>query len=431
MMWKLRVLLLLSTTSYYICWGFSYDASHQEVRFRTQTTGTKPLVVSTLRMVGDEAGDGDDWYSDFDPSTDYTGGRYGKDPSSRPSNRRFWDNDRQGNRSSSSRDGYLRDTSRDNSNVDEKAVGDLIRQRSEARRDGNFKLADLLRDVLLDDHGVRVFDRDRLWRSGCSRSGSGMPGRRKGPVDFGPKGHDYEMSPLAKSVESDLSLDQINAMLAERLQHKLGRQFGEADKIQQTLIEHGVYIHDGRKEWRADGISMFSTGGTYQEAPTSSLSDDDINLRDEITKLVAKRSQLRKVRDYDEADRIQDVLRKQYGVLLNDKRLEWTVVDVAEKKQVLHQPAGDDPKMYDDAAEEDNESYVDDETMEDDDIAEVNCASLEDELAEESDHKDQLESDSTLTTLTVVQLKTKLKEAGLPVSGRKADLIERLMADGH
>ena len=39
-------------------------------------------------------------------------------------------------------------------------------------------------------------------------------------------------------------------------------------------------------------------------------------------------------------------------------------------------------------------------------------------------------SDVPLSKLTVVQLKEKLREAGMPVSGRKAELIERLGGAG-
>ena len=35
--------------------------------------------------------------------------------------------------------------------------------------------------------------------------------------------------------------------------------------------------------------------------------------------------------------------------------------------------------------------------------------------------------ESALSTLTVPELKEKLREAGLPVSGRKSELIERLL----
>ena len=81
--------------------------------------------------------------------------------------------------------GYERDTSMDNSNIDVGAVEGLIADRSQARRVGDFDRADALRDQLLQDFGVQVWDRDRVWRSGCSASGSGRPPQRGGGDRFG------------------------------------------------------------------------------------------------------------------------------------------------------------------------------------------------------------------------------------------------------
>ena len=53
---------------------------------------------------------------------------------------------------------------------------------------------------------------------------------------------------------SNLQDDEIHALLAERLQAKLSRDFNTADGIQAELIENGVYVHDGFKQWRADGV---------------------------------------------------------------------------------------------------------------------------------------------------------------------------------
>ena len=53
----------------------------------------------------------------------------------------------------------------------------------------------------------------------------------------------------------------------------------------------------------------------------------------------------------------------------------------------------------------------------DDEVADPEGASLED---------DKPSDDSDFSSMTVVQLKELLKEAGKPVSGKKADLISRL-----
>jgi cysteinyl-tRNA synthetase len=46
---------------------------------------------------------------------------------------------------------------------------------------------------------------------------------------------------------------EIHELIAERLQCKMSRDFNTADAIQADLIAAGVYVHDGLKEWRADG----------------------------------------------------------------------------------------------------------------------------------------------------------------------------------
>lgn len=68
---------------------------------------------------------------------------------------------------------YERDYDADSSNVDEAAVDDLISERLQARKTGQFETADAIRDQLLEQHGVRVLDKERMWRTGCSASGSG------------------------------------------------------------------------------------------------------------------------------------------------------------------------------------------------------------------------------------------------------------------
>lgn len=105
---------------------------------------------------------------------------------------------------------YERDYDADNSRVDEDAINQLIAERSRARRQRQFEEADAIRDELLEQHGVRLLDREKVWRSGCSSSGSGKQwgrngnrdatgrgggreqGRERGPrrpvQDFGPNG---------------------------------------------------------------------------------------------------------------------------------------------------------------------------------------------------------------------------------------------------
>ena len=83
---------------------------------------------------------------------------------------------------------YVRDTESDSSNVDLETVDRLLSDRLQARKTGDFPSADAIRDQLLDTHGVTVWDKEGVWRTGASRSGSGM--RRPGGGRGGERGKD-------------------------------------------------------------------------------------------------------------------------------------------------------------------------------------------------------------------------------------------------
>ena len=50
-----------------------------------------------------------------------------------------------------------------------------------------------------------------------------------------------------------MAVDEIDALLAERLQCKFRRDFQRADALQEELFSMGVRVHDGLKLWRDDG----------------------------------------------------------------------------------------------------------------------------------------------------------------------------------
>ena len=330
------------------------------------TTGTS-LQSSTDK----KADDYDDWYSDFDPSKF-------DEPASAPAPSRFDDvprrdsgGDRGGSRGAPSRGGgggygggagsgghdYSRDTNADNSNVNLDQVNAMIADRLEARKTGRFGDADAIRDQLLDDHGVSVWDKDKQWRSGSSRSGSGknFGGRqdsrggrdggrdsRGGPRkqrDFGPNGHDYEISPGAGPNTSSLSETEIHRMIAERLQFKMVRDFREADAIQGEFEKFGISVHDGRKEWRADGERFGGGDGDRGGRPgreagsradrfrpyEKSEHSEETNDLEQIMHLIEERTEAKKARAFQDADEIQDELRKNFNVEVNDKTRQWSV----------------------------------------------------------------------------------------------------------
>ena len=288
---------------------------------------TRPTAVVFSSQ--EESDDYDDWYADFDPSEYESLDNYSKNQG----------NGYGGNNDRSADHDYTRDTSIDNSNVDLNTVNYLIGERLQLRKTGRFDQADAIRDELMEQHGVMVRDKERVWRSGCSASGSGQrwsPGgnRKRGgnnkwnnnrnnrQTDFGPNGHDYNMARGAGPITSSLSEEEIHGLLAERLACKLDRDFRNADMIQEELLEAGVVINDKRKEWRADGGSFDEyTSRKYNKSPHSASTGDI----EEIQALIVERAKAKSERLYNKADAIRDDLFDRFDVTIDDKRLEWSV----------------------------------------------------------------------------------------------------------
>lgn len=341
---------------------------------------SKPIIPS-IRIQGTND---DDWYADFDPSAfDDIDTNVGTSRAAVSRNSNISSGPSRGGKRSGGGHDYERDTSVDNSNVNLEQVNALIAERLEARKTGRFDDADEIRDKLLDEHGVSVWDKDKQWRSGSSRSGSGSKlgavlkdraggrdsrGGRDGrpdrdfrggrdsradrdsrggrdsrsgdrkPRDFGPNGHDYQLAPNAGPNASSLSESEIHRRIAERLRSKMSRNFSHADAIQDEFEKFGVYVHDGRKEWRADGERFGSDserGGKpgrepgsrmdrirpYVQSPHSEQTDDLA----QIEELLNERLAAKKARAFDDADAIQGELRRNFNVEINDKTREWSV----------------------------------------------------------------------------------------------------------
>lgn len=333
-------------------------------------------VRVSLKM--SDSGNDNDWFSDYDPSQYDTfngyddadlyggggGGGGGGGQRSRGGNSRGAGRGGRGGGRGGSGGGhdYVRDTSRDESNVDEATVNRLLSERVDAKRSRDFDTADAIRDQLMSEYSVGVFDRERTWRTGCSPSGSGMGGRRGGPQfgqdrngrdrrggrgndrrprkDFGPNGHDYSPSEDMGSITSELSEPEIHGLLAERLEAKMSRRFDVADRIQADLISAGVFVHDGLKEWRADGVAFgdIASGGRGPGRTAGSRNDRnrpyaksihsesvDGTSDDLITGLVNERLKFKEVRDFEKADAVREGLRSKFNVIVDDRLREWSV----------------------------------------------------------------------------------------------------------
>lgn len=143
--------------------------------------------------------------------------------------------------------------------------------------------------------------------------------------------------------------------------------------------------------------------------------DDD--MIDYIQSRLKERAEFKKNKDYEAADSIRDELRDEYSVSIDDRTREWSVhvteYTVMESSEARRPPP---PPPYSIAKDEEVDFDAVEETLE------MADSSLENGEEQADDYVEEAE----LASLTVVQLKDRLREAGLPVSGKKAELIERL-----
>ena len=99
-----------------------------------------------------------------------------------------------------------------------------------------FDEADAIRDELRNVHGVSVWDREKVWRTGQGagyqqRGGDRRGGGRKPRMQLPACGHDYACGNEGDST-SGMAVADVDDLLADRLQAKFRRDFQTADAIQ-------------------------------------------------------------------------------------------------------------------------------------------------------------------------------------------------------
>jgi hypothetical protein len=140
------------------------------------------------------------------------------------------------------------------------------------------------------------------------------------------------------------------------------------------------------------------------------MSRDSDAVDDETTNYIQSRLKERfgykQTQEYEAADDIRDELREKYNVSIDDRTREWSV-EGGQFTSVDNESRSADPPLFHANVDEEEDAVI--------------SGSISEASGEEAD----------LTDLTVIQLKEKLKEAGLPVSGKKSELIERLVEAGQ
>jgi hypothetical protein len=135
--------------------------------------------------------------------------------------------------------------------------------------------------------------------------------------------------------------------------------------------------------------------------------------------LVVQRIEARRKRDYDTADTIRNELKEKFGVEINDRKNEWYI---SSTKTASNSHQQSPLPLY-------RQDYTEYSVVEDnsDSVTTPDNNNNDDDVGNDDNNEDDNEGwEEDLSKMTVVQLKEKLRSAGLPVSGTKAVLIERL-----
>jgi hypothetical protein len=240
---------------------------------------------------------------------------------------------------------------------------------------------------------------------------------------------------------SEDDLARVASLVESRAQAKRKGDFHLSDQLGVILkTKYCVKVNEKRREWSINTIKNNSYDDVYVPSPMAPK-DDPTHLMEEeskafIQKRLTDRLVARKSKNYATADTIQYELKDEYSVVIDDRTKEWKVVTsgddaFASEAQASQRSAfvrGNEVSTL----EEHLESFFSNSPVEEDEEGDHSStavvASVEDETVLASKEKDAPDESLHLSTLTVVVLKEKLRKAGLPVSGNKAELIERLMS---
>ena len=124
----------------------------------------------------------------------------------------------------------------------------------------DFETADRLRDELRHDLGVLVFDDERTWRARDAPGSYG--GYRGGGGGGGGPQWEYNRDPEDGPEASEVDVEKVNAMLAERGMAKRARDFDAADRIRDELRrELGVQVDDNMRMWTTSTARRYGRMG--------------------------------------------------------------------------------------------------------------------------------------------------------------------------
>jgi cysteinyl-tRNA synthetase len=293
------------------------------------------------------------------------------------------------------------------SDSDANYVRQRLMERGEAKSSRNFDLADEIRDELQEEYNVVIDDRSKQYSVGG---------------DFGKQRREY--GSFSRRGGGELSPEDEEAIInlvEERADVKKSRNYAKADEIRDILLDtYNVKVDDRNKEWQVQTNEFFKE---KMEPGARVLTDAQIAT---VEAKLIERAMAKKDRRFDYADDIRDELKDKFSVVVNDRTLSWKTMTKADRRK-LRDDGDYEPDMdaISEAADlalrlEAEAAVGDDENVS---LSEEYEETISDQIVENP----ELSRDE-LTSLTLPELKVKLREVGKPVSGNKADLVDRILS---
>ena len=323
--------------------------------------------------------------------------------------------------------------------LSESEIVQLLKQRTKARRARDFQKADELLSNL-KSHNVSVNDSTKQWRA---------DGRYF--VDFNNKNDSLHVNDDTKSIYNrarksrpltDRDEEYIVRKLKERYMAKLNRDFDLADDILDELrFLKNVEVDDAKRTFCV--VDPFKLEYTFGGKRINNIHPDILQ---QIELKVKKRADAKKQKNYELADTLLSDLTEKHGVRVDDAKKEWHFVmkknnDLEPMKRGENEKKPnrkEKPSKRMSASElipgvslvqpSNNKNNYHESSRTKDQIPEGIIIQEDDSSSFDESEKDvKTLNESNLETMTVPDLKELLRRAGLPVSGRKAELIDRLI----
>jgi len=217
--------------------------------------------------------------------------------------------------------------------LSEKEIHSLLAERLQCKLDRNYKKADNIQHMMWDA-GVRIHDGRKQWRydgaSFADDDESDTGGRyagKRGKREVIRNGQRSQGAACTKSPYSGPISQKdeayVTSLIKERMEAKRIKNYQTADGIKEELLNMmNIHIDDNLRSWSVggdfgdnrrcfDGEEYFFVGDTDKVDPQT------LGI---IKKAIAKRSEYKRRRNYDEADNIRDRLRETFDIGVDDKR---------------------------------------------------------------------------------------------------------------